>query len=344
MAEVKIGHAGAAPESAWPVKPNPEVSTAFKTMSFFLDLRDYADITKLANDIRSLGGTVEVFLSRDVKYVVTNRASLKKAIDRHQTSNTSSILSCRSFSPASLSLSSTSSNQEWADQRLNQHPNSRAGLLVERALHTNVMANNGRDFLQLARMWGVKVVHVTVLTEWIRKLLSNHTKKKIEENMCNKKQCIRLSTPFLKYEDVDRRFAPQYCQFTSWPTVRLDNGHISDVTSPVAVRKLPKRVLKVPVLRDRPTKRGFCEICSAVYTNIDDHMETSRHRAFVENESNFARLDEKISKLPSPEEFCRRVMASGEGPCRAFPDDLRTSPSPSKVVGASCRSGNRHFY
>ncbi|XP_042629003.1 protein DBF4 homolog A-like [Cyprinus carpio] len=278
----------------------------FKGRIFYLDLPWNIKTQLLENDIETLGGTVEKFFSKEIKYLVSSKPEARYA---------QRLLP---ESPAPSPDSGVSSPHPSSRRESNGHRGSSQGVmdtvavsrgksLVERVVKEQERVQmNG--ILANALEWGVKVLHVDDVISYVDKKKA----KLIAVNAAN---------------PVVKRAAS--IQHTEKNTYHRHNGIIIPFTFPCQTIHLPLSNMPVCNLRSLPPcspflvdeygkedpkkrrkdqrsggeqgtrgkkgrrrghegqekrKGGYCECCEVKFDNLKMHLESDQHQAFSKSE------------------------------------------------------------
>lgn len=227
------GHKSAASKSK--IKPTCDVlqSKPFKGRIFYLDLPWNMKTQLLENDIKTLGGTVEKFFSKEIKYLVSSKPEARYA---------QRLLP---DSPAPSPDSGVSSPHPSSRRESHGHRGSSQGVtdmaavsrgksLVERVVKEQERVQmNG--ILANAVEWGVKVLHVDDVISYVDKKKSKiiavnaanpvvkgaasiqHT----EKILYHRHNAGRICRPFVKVEDSSRHYRPIYLPLSNMPVCNV---------------------------------------------------------------------------------------------------------------------------
>ncbi|GAB6032482.1 Cdc7p-Dbf4p kinase complex regulatory subunit [Chamberlinius hualienensis] len=305
--------------------------------NIYLDINNNLVSQKITEQIREFGGTVETFLNKNVKYLVTNRPNWKLNIKGSSCENS---LMCTPSSLNSASLSSTTTaDSPWLME-------SAACRIVQKAV-----MKYSEDVLQTATKYNIKIIHLSQLIDTITKFKSK-VKPVTRSNRLAGKEISRLKlttinmsrtklvSPYMKYEDVESRYCPQYRQLQEWPVLNLTSNHRQSPFRKVNSFKTYQNVdntkgtnhVLTPRIENSTTvkkskgassskrnqfhslgnKPGYCEICSTRYVNIYDHVVTDRHQKFINEPHFFAKLDKFLSVLPSLTQIKEKFSSNSE--------------------------------
>ncbi|XP_078658407.1 uncharacterized protein LOC144903851 [Branchiostoma floridae x Branchiostoma belcheri] len=284
--------------------------------SLFLDLPGFRSAKELEGDLKFLGARIETFLSRDISYVVTNR---KEAL-------TSRPAGGGGASPSPYLSPSPSPSPGVEEGTQGRRASTSVPLTRGQALLQKAQGRGRRgscNMLGLAQEWGVKVLYVRDVMARVQRLMEKYrllaeseenAACPAEENTDAKPK--RLKPPFIKVEDMSRRYKPLHHEFTTFPRVYFDAD--ADCPFDAPVRRLPSRPscsLKLqpqtPVTATKPdVQKGYCECCEVYYQEgLTLHLKGDKHKSFVRDSGNFVKLDSLLATLPSLGDFFKKVAA-----------------------------------
>uniref|UniRef100_A0A8C2ATW0 Protein DBF4 homolog A n=1 Tax=Cyprinus carpio TaxID=7962 RepID=A0A8C2ATW0_CYPCA len=273
----------------------------FKGRIFYLDLPWNIKTQLLENDIETLGGTVEKFFSKEIKYLVSSKPEARYA---------QRLLP---ESPAPSPDSGVSSPHPSSRRESHGHRGSSQGVtdmvavsrgksLVERVVKEQERVQmNG--ILANALEWGVKVLHVDDVISYVDKKKA----KLIAVNAANPvvKRAVstgRICRPFVKVEDSSRHYHPIYLPLSNMPVCNLRS---LPPCSPFLVDEYGKEDPKKRRKDQRSggeqgtrgkkgrrrghegqekRKGGYCECCEVKFDNLKMHLESDQHQAFSKSE------------------------------------------------------------
>ncbi|XP_063054010.1 protein DBF4 homolog A isoform X2 [Engraulis encrasicolus] len=285
---------------------------------FYLDLPPNKRNSKLENDIKTLGGTVEKFFSKDIRYLVSSKPEARYV---HRLAQESPVPSPES---GVSSPRPGSSKDRPRGSSSHGHPDtaqvSRGKALVEKVVKEQERFQMNKMFSD-ALEWGVKILYAEDLMAYIEKRRPIISAQKKATTVAAKKAVKvtpggrtssqkhngvrRISKPFVKVEDASRRFKPLYlhmanmpaCNFSSAPPAspfyqeeRKPNTHMPEKPG----GKGKQRRLEGREKR----KNGFCECCAVNYDKLQAHVKGERHQSFVAAGHHYQRLDALIATLP----------------------------------------------
>ncbi|XP_035687326.1 protein DBF4 homolog A-like [Branchiostoma floridae] len=125
-------------------------------------------------------------------------------------------------------------------------------------------------------------------------ILSNSGPPRPAESKLPNPQTRTLKSPFVKVEDLSGKYRPLYKEFTNreWSTcTSLSFLHGNDKNPNRSTCKKTGNT----VTRKCPS---YCECCNEQYYDLTFHLNSEKHRAFVNNQDNYKTLDEHINEKP----------------------------------------------
>uniref|UniRef100_A0A8C9X932 Protein DBF4 homolog A n=1 Tax=Sander lucioperca TaxID=283035 RepID=A0A8C9X932_SANLU len=281
-------------------KPTCVSSTAqvkpFAGKVFYLDLPSNRIAETLENDIKNLGGTVEKFFSKEIKYLVSNKREARYA-------------QClRQDSP----VPSPDSGPSSPHPRTNQHqPGTRGDNIKSKSQgQTDSVSSLSlvkiNKILSNALEWGVKILYIDVFYCFRQKCCP------LFLMLCKYMLTFlivvpggRISKPFVKVEDSSRHYRPVYLTMPNMPEFNLKT---IPPCSPFCVEDKDPPGNKQPGHRyasasehcrrkTRDKKRGgYCECCMTKYENVTTHLKSERHKAFSKSDK-YLVVDKLVSAL-----------------------------------------------
>ncbi|XP_052435557.1 protein DBF4 homolog A [Carassius gibelio] len=341
------GHKSAASKSK--IKPTCDVlqSKPFKGRIFYLDLPWNMKTQLLENDIKTLGGTVEKFFSKEIKYLVSSKPEARYA---------QRLLP---DSPAPSPDSGVSSPHPSSRRESHGHRGSSQGVtdmaavsrgksLVERVVKEQERVQmNG--ILANAVEWGVKVLHVDDVISYVDKKKSKiiavnaanpvvkgaasiqHT----EKILYHRHNAGRICRPFVKVEDSSRHYRPIYLPLSNMPVCNVrslppcspflmdEHGKDDPKKRHKEQRSGGERGARGKKERRRghegreKRKGGYCECCGVKFENLKGHLESKQHQAFSKSEE-YGVVDRVTAGLTcnliNIGTHCRRVKCSTSTP------------------------------
>ncbi|XP_015213429.2 protein DBF4 homolog A [Lepisosteus oculatus] len=303
---------------------------------FYLDLPFSKTTEALEKDIQKLGGTIERFFSKDIRYLVSNKKEAKFVKSVGRNSPLSSPGSPNTTGNSSPCLSSRRGSCKVSSQDAADAIKSRGKSLVEKVVKEQELIQTNR-ILSNALDWGVKILYIDDILSYIEKKKKDlptdqpnlHTSKakKTVSNATNAKTSVKknevgnLKKPFLKVEDQSRHYKPIYlslpnlpelnfclpapcCPFESEKTnkdrdVKKQREHGNKVQRHIADEANCTKQLKAKLRAldlKEKKKRGYCECCVVKYENLKAHLSSERHKAFSTSDEYFV-VDKVTSEL-----------------------------------------------
>lgn len=292
---------------------------------FYLDLTSNRVAETLESDIKDLGGTVEKFFSKDIKYLVSNKKEAKYVQCLRQDSPVPSPESGPS-SPQTLSHGDSSRSPVQKDA----FAASRGKSLVKRVVKEQERAQMNKIFSN-ALEWGVKILYLGDVIAYVQKKKKEisscqnpaptvnksnvtFTHEHMKANSSTKhdsQKCKggRLSKPFVKVEDSSRHYRPFYLSLSNMPEFNLKTFPpctpfcVEDKDFP---RNRPRglRGSRTSATDERANGRkknkkrgGYCACCMVKYDSLPSHLQGERHKAFSKS-NEYLVLDNLVSTMP----------------------------------------------
>ncbi|XP_067457613.1 protein DBF4 homolog A [Thunnus thynnus] len=294
---------------------------------FYLDLPSNRIVEKLESDIKELGGTVEKFFSKEIKYLVSNKREARYVQCLRQDSPVPSPESGQSsphprsnpHRPGSHGDNIKSRSQGQTDTFVT----SRGKSLVERVVKEQERVQMNK-ILSNALEWGVKILYIDDVMAYVQKKkktisgecpVTTAVKSNVKTEPATKQgfqKCKggRISKPFVKVEDSSRHYRPIYLNMSNMPELNLktvppcspfcfeDKDHPGN-------RQRGYRGAKASASEERAHGRkknkdkkrgGYCECCMIKYENLTTHLKSDRHKAFSKSKEYFV-VDRLVSTM-----------------------------------------------
>ncbi|XP_019747647.1 protein DBF4 homolog A isoform X2 [Hippocampus comes] len=318
------GKAGKSGEKKSPVKSR---LVQFKPLSgkvFYLDLPSNKTAESLERDIKNLGGSVDKFFSKDIKYLVSNKRETKYMQCLRQDSRpglqSGQISLCSSSYPPQPDCGSDNTKNRSQGQAETFRIRHRRSFVEKAAKEKDILQTS--KILSKALEWGVKIFYVDdvlVYIEMKKKTVAsqcpNLTAAKppakdasIAEFPCQKSKG-RIRKPFIKVEDSSRHYRPIYVTMTSMPELNLKTlaphcPFLVDAKKPAGAKRRENSA-KVSACEGQAAGRknnngkngdGYCECCMAKYGNLMTHLRSERHQAFSKSDA-YKVLNQVVSPL-----------------------------------------------
>ncbi|KAG7474598.1 DBF4-like A [Solea senegalensis] len=314
-------------------KPTSHVSSSthskpFAGRVFYLDLPSNRTTEILESDIKQLGGTVEKFFSKEIKYLVSNKREAQYVQCLRQDSPVPSPDSGPS-SPHPCSNphrpgSHGDNIKNRSQGQIETFVTSRGKSLVEKVVKVQERAQLSK-ILSNALEWGVKILYIKDVMAYVQKrkrVLSSQcpatsavkTNVKAESTAkqgFQKCKAGRITKPFVKVEDSSRHYRPIYRTMPNMPEFKLKSLPpcspfcVEDKYSP-GNKPDGKRGAKASASeekvhgrkKNRDKKRGgYCECCVVKYEKLTTHLQSERHKAFSKSDDKYLVVDRQISSL-----------------------------------------------
>ncbi|XP_040845141.1 protein DBF4 homolog B [Ochotona curzoniae] len=291
----------------------------FSGKSFYLDLPAGKTLQFLTEAIQQLGGVIESFLSKEVSYIVSSRREAKAE------SSGSSLKVCLSPGEVGVeippSVDARGSHSRPAQVPTDSVPMSRGKELLQKAIRNQGSSSGGgsgssSSLLNNARFWGVRVLHVDDMMVHVQQLsLGSLSVKKQEPSKpegtrpaaeTRTRKVARLKAPFLKIEDVSRKFRPCHHQFKSFPEISFlgpkDASPFEAPWTPGSLHRPREHQPRDPSLRSAARtvprrKKGYCECCQEAFHELHVHLQSAQHQGFALEARPYAEVDKLIAQL-----------------------------------------------
>ncbi|XP_061633412.1 protein DBF4 homolog A isoform X1 [Phyllopteryx taeniolatus] len=322
------GKAGKNGEKKSVVKSRQALLKPFAGKVFYLDLPSNRTAESLEKDIIDLGGSVEKFFSKDIKYLVSNKRETKYVQCLRQDSLLTSPQPGQSSPcPRSNTLQKDcgSGNMKRTSQvQPDTCVTSRGKSLVEKAVKKKDILQINK-ILSKAMEWGVKIFYIDDVLVYIEKKkktiagqrpIPTATKTTVKDSStakltCRKAKGGQIRKPFIKIEDSSRHYCPIYLTMTNMPELNLKtlaphSPFLVDDKYPAGDKQQGKSV-KAPACEGQAAGRrktkdkkrsGYCECCLARYENLMTHLQSERHQAFSKSDA-YQVVNQLVSTLHS---------------------------------------------
>uniref|UniRef100_A0A3B1ILQ6 Protein DBF4 homolog A n=1 Tax=Astyanax mexicanus TaxID=7994 RepID=A0A3B1ILQ6_ASTMX len=294
---------------------------------FYLDLPCNKRSQTLESDIKNLGGTVEKFFSKEIRYLVSSKPEARHVQRLMQDSPVPSPDSGLS-SPHPASKRDSTGHRGSSQGAADTVVVSRGKSLVEK-----VVKEQEKERFQMNRIlanaleWGVKILYIDDLISYIDKKKSQlpkvspvvHTVKTdarpdpSKRTAFQKSSAGRISRPFVKVEDSSRHYRPIYLPMANMPVFNFKSAvpcspFLVEANDNDAKTKNHKGSEGDRGTRGRKDRRkghegkgrrkgGYCECCLVKYDNLKAHLQSERHQAFSKSEE-YSVVDRVIAGLP----------------------------------------------
>ncbi|XP_068179979.1 protein DBF4 homolog A [Antennarius striatus] len=292
---------------------------------FYLDLPSDRLADTLESDIKELGGTIETFFSKEIKYLVSNKMEAKYVRSFGQESPVPSPHSGRS-SPHPHSKSDRSGNN---GDNLKSRTVGQAETFITRrgkTLVERVVKEQGRvqmnKMLSNALEWGVKILYINDIIAYVKKKkkavctqsLATTVKASVKAELLAKKgihKCKggRIRKQFIKVEDSSRHYRPVYLTIPNMPQFNLKtlppcSPFMVDDKDATGNKQRGNRGVRPSGSEERAhgqkirdkKRGGYCECCQIKYENVTTHLQTACHKAFAKSDEYFV-VDKLVSSM-----------------------------------------------
>ncbi|KAJ0066090.1 hypothetical protein NL108_001323, partial [Boleophthalmus pectinirostris] len=259
---------------ATPCAPQTPRPKPFMGKVFYLDLTSNKVAETLESDIILLGGTVEKFFSKEIKYLVSNKREAKYVQCLRQDSPVPSPESGPS-SPQLCSGDSTKSTSQLQKDTVSFVPFFRGKSLVKKVVKEQERIQMNK-ILSNALEWGVKILYLDDVMSYVQKKKKSISCQQPAPAVAKTNVRGRISRPFVKVEDSSRHYRPFYLRLTNVPEFNLSTH---PPCTPFCLENKDAAGDKVQSARasasdERPNERkkkkqgGYCECCLVKYDNI----------------------------------------------------------------------------
>ncbi|KAM4581361.1 protein DBF4 homolog A [Odontesthes bonariensis] len=294
---------------------------------FYLDLPSNRTAETLESDIKELGGTVEKFFSKEIRYLVSNKREARYVHRLRQDTPVPSPDSGQS-SPCPRSNPHRPGNhgdniKSKSQGKGDTFVSSRGKSLVERVVKEQGRIQMDR-ILSNAVEWGVKILYIDDVLDYVhkkKKVFSGRVSAtaaaatRVKAELVAKKdfqRCKggRISKPFIKVEDSSRHYRPIYLTMPNMPEFNLKSvapcsPFCVEDKDPPHTKQQRHRGAKASASeekaqgrkKNRDKKRGgYCECCMIKYDKLTMHLQSDRHKAFSKTDE-YAVVDGLVSTL-----------------------------------------------
>ncbi|XP_044194494.1 uncharacterized protein dbf4b [Thunnus albacares] len=290
--------------------------------TFYLDNVKKRPTALLLEVISLLGGRVESFLHKDVSFLVTGSQEGLKEQRQAETKGSE-----EAQHPIKQRESVLSKDKQRPGTPRPVACGSRGKALLEKAIRNNERLQ-GSSVLANARSWGVKILFVDDVILYLKQLTreSFRPKQKRPERTYAKQtgshvvKAAALRSPYLKIEDLSRKYKPLHMQSMTFPTLCY-SGRFSPFEAPPpqfekwkeqGENKSREKNKVVSSIKDksqsplscnpspwRPRKKdlAYCECCHQPFSNLEEHLQSDQHRTFVLDSSNYSAVDQLVAEM-----------------------------------------------
>uniref|UniRef100_A0A3P8RU42 Protein DBF4 homolog A n=1 Tax=Amphiprion percula TaxID=161767 RepID=A0A3P8RU42_AMPPE len=263
---------------------------------------------RLEADIKDLGGTVEKFFSKEIKYLVSNKREARYVHCLRHDSPVPSPDSGQSspHPPSNQCRPGSHRDNKSRSQGQMEFVTSRGKSLVERVVKEQERVQMNK-ILSNALDWGVKILYINDVLAYVQKKKRIINRQipaaaAVKRTVCLQSMIFvaggRISKPFIKVEDSSRHYRPIHLTMPNMPefnlrTVAPFSPFCGDEKDPPGNKQRGQRYRK-----NRDKKRGgYCECCMIKYDNLTTHLQSERHKAFSRSDK-YSVVDRLVSTLP----------------------------------------------
>ncbi|KAG8227934.1 hypothetical protein J437_LFUL008746 [Ladona fulva] len=205
---------------------------------FYLDVKNHVISSRLEANLKSLGADIEVFLVKEVNYVVSDRPEWTKEGKVVVGSGTGGSgingpqSGCGSLTPRFSSLSTpaggTGSESPGTVDSPKEAPGKRRVKTRAEAMLVSARQQKQQttiDPLENARSWRIPIWPVENVLKWIKKIQGSLLLKRPESRNKPAKPVNKfkeLRTPYVKLETLNLESRPAYKELSAWPELNLD--------------------------------------------------------------------------------------------------------------------------
>nr|XP_057940101.1 protein DBF4 homolog A [Doryrhamphus excisus] len=291
---------------------------------FYLDLPSNKTTESLERDIQRLGGSVEKFFSKEIKYLVTNKREARyiqclkrdSPVPSPQSGHSSPFPGPNPLQP----LHGSDHTKSRSTGQIETVVTSRGKCLAERAVKEKERVQIHK-ILSNALEWGVKILYLNDVMAYVekkKKILASHcpaatTNVKAEstaKHTHRKHKGGRIHKPFIKVEDSSRHYCPIYLTMPNMADLNLKtlpprSPFLFNGEDPAVGKQQGNRSGKASTPEEQAAGRkknkdkkrgGYCECCAARYENLTTHLQSERHKAFSKSDA-YQVVDRLLSNL-----------------------------------------------
>ncbi|XP_028326793.1 protein DBF4 homolog A [Gouania willdenowi] len=268
---------------------------------FYLDLPSNRTAETLETDIRQLGGTVEKFFSKEIKYLISNKREARYIHCLRQDSPVSSPDSGQS-SPLPGSKPHHPSHVGSTKSRPLGQPEtvvkSRGKSLVDKVVSEQERVKINK-ILSNALDWGVKILYIDDVLAYIQKKKVKYqipsaaaVKSSVKAQLASRQgfsKCKerRIRKPFIKVEDSSRNYRSIFLTLPNMPVFNLKtvapcSPFCTEDKTLQGNRKQGQSKDKSRGRKKNKDKKrsGYCECCLVKYEDLTMHLQSIGHKTF----------------------------------------------------------------
>ncbi|XP_034715970.1 uncharacterized protein dbf4b isoform X2 [Etheostoma cragini] len=336
--------------------------------TFYLDNVKKRPTALLLETVSLLGGRVESFLHKDVSFVVTGSPEDLKGQNCTDTKAGTKLMSEEAQRPVMQRECVLNSDKQRPRTPRPMPCGSRGKALLEKAIRNNERLQ-GSGVLANARSWGVKILNVDDVILYLKQLtresfsgIHKRPERSGTKLSSHVVKAAALRSPYLKVEDMSRRYKPLHIQSMTFPALWY-SGRFSPFESPPPPRFEKQTEEKKHVensIQDksqtplwchpspwRPRKKdlSYCECCHQPFTNLEEHLQSDQHRAFVLDPSNYSVMDQLVAEMipgfnPNPAQLSEETLNRPPTPLPVCELEPLTDAETEHTVQALQRQGS----
>ncbi|XP_032358967.1 uncharacterized protein dbf4b isoform X2 [Etheostoma spectabile] len=336
--------------------------------TFYLDNVKKRPTALLLETVSLLGGRVESFLHKDVSFVVTGSPEGSKGQNCTDTKAGAKLMSEEAQRPVMQRECVLNSDKQQPRTPRPMPCGSRGKALLEKAIRNNERLQ-GSGVLANARSWGVKILYVDDVILYLKQLtresfsgIHKRPERSFTKLSSHIVKAAALRSPYLKIEDMSRRYKPLHIQSMIFPALWY-SGRFSPFESPPPPRFEKQTEEKKHVessIQDksqtplwcnpspwRPRKKdlSYCECCHQPFTNLEEHLQSDQHRAFVLDPLNYSVMDQLVAEMipgfnPNPAQLSEETLNRPPTPLPVCELEPLTDAETEHTVQALLRRGS----
>ncbi|XP_056887680.1 protein DBF4 homolog B isoform X2 [Takifugu flavidus] len=285
--------------------------------TFYLDNVKKRPAALILETISLLGGDVSFVVTGSQEYLKQQKRTDEKVAEKGTNDETPH--------PTKAKESVVSKEKQRTGNPRPMACGSRGKALLEKAIRNSELHKS--SVLANAQSWGVKILYVDDFLLYLKRLtresLSKTHKRPEKTDRKQGSHVVKatiLKSPYLKIEDVSRKYKPLHMQSLTFPSLwysgqfspfesppPLFEKHNKSVEAKTREKKKSKnctedKPLTPPSCTPSPLQRrkkdlSFCECCHQHFSNLEEHLHSDHHRAFALDISNYAHVDQLVAEM-----------------------------------------------
>lgn len=285
---------------------------------FYLDIKSHVSLAQVEKKLKILGATVELFLVRDVNYVISDRkdcAAASSVSSNTTLNNCPSVSQSPSASPSPSPATFTSSPADGLGQKKSR---TRAEAMLERVrLQPQRVAV---DPLDNARTWNIPIYSLETFLYKLDRLCAKSSRLQREVSGVK-----ILKGNYLKIE-TDAR--PEFRELGVWPSINITVEKGVSPFTPVRSKwdnnenskshRMTRKLGKTVRDDNEQHRGGYCELCSVDYAELKTHIASAQHIKCATNSDQYAQLDALIRTKGVDSFLASHMCPSLTGPRRSL--------------------------